>query len=79
MLSYAQSVACNILGAGKVMLTCFKRNEGGMRFYDRLGFSVDASSPRDRRLRSGKVVTTDYVILSRKGEEVEREGEGATD
>jgi N-alpha-acetyltransferase 40 len=67
-MGYLQSVASNIPGVGKAMLTCFVSNERGMAFYRRLGFSTDDFSPRDRKLRGGKVVTSDYVILSwRKG------------
>lgn len=57
-------VAARIGHLDKVMLTCFRSNEAGRRFYDRLGFGVDESSPEDRRLRGGRVVTSDYVILS---------------
>lgn len=70
MKDFALATACNVLagntgvGGGKVMLTCFKSNERGRRFYEGLGFVVDESSPRDRKLRGGKVVTSDYVILS---------------
>jgi hypothetical protein len=48
------------------MLTCFTSNARGRRFYERLGFSVDErTSPRERKLRGGKVVKPDYVIMSK--------------
>ena len=50
----------------KVMLTCFLSNAHGLKFYEKMGFSKDAFSPGDRRLRGGKVLTPDYVILSRR-------------
>lgn len=76
LMGYAQSTASNIPGVGKVMLTCFTRNEGGMRFYDKLGFSTHESSPRERRLRGGRIVTSDYVILIwRRGGDGEEEKE----
>ncbi|KAG6008763.1 hypothetical protein E4U21_003961 [Claviceps maximensis] len=49
----------------KVMLTCFMSNTHARLFYERLGFEVDAVSPRERKLRGGKIVRPDYVILSR--------------
>ena len=48
------------------MLTCFTINTRGRKFYERLGFEVDEkNSPRERKLRGGKIVKPDYVILSR--------------
>ncbi|KAF4125120.1 N-alpha-acetyltransferase 40 [Geosmithia morbida] len=48
-----------------VMLTCFVANEAARAFYRKMGFDVDVSSPRERKLRSGKRSTAEYVILSR--------------
>lgn len=63
--SVVQPVARAVGCLDKVMLTCFKSNEAALGFYTRkLGFVVDESSPADRRLRGGRVVTSDYVILS---------------
>lgn len=60
------NAAENIPGIVKVMLTCFVTNDSGMKFYERLGFTTDDFSPRERKLRGGKTVKPDYVILSRK-------------
>lgn len=70
-MSYVTSAAANIPSVGKVMLTCFTSNTRGRRFYEKLGFDIDeGASPRERRLRGGKVIKPDYVIMSRteKGE-----------
>ncbi|KAK2594998.1 N alpha-acetyl-transferase [Conoideocrella luteorostrata] len=53
-------------GVEKVMLTCFVSNEHARAFYRRLGFDVDESSPGERKLRGGKVVVPDYVVMSRR-------------
>ena len=50
----------------KTMLTCFVSNKGALGFYNRLGFETDEYSPGERKLRGGKVMVPDYVILSRK-------------
>ncbi|KAL7943234.1 acetyltransferase [Trichoderma barbatum] len=59
------TIAENIPSTKKVMLTCFTNNLNGLKFYEKLGFTKDDFSPRDRTLRGGKVVRPDYVILSR--------------
>ncbi|EHK25303.1 uncharacterized protein TRIVIDRAFT_144179 [Trichoderma virens Gv29-8] len=59
------TIAENIPSTKKVMLTCFTSNLNGLKFYEKLGFTKDDFSPRDRTLRGGKVVRPDYVILSR--------------
>ncbi|OJK03872.1 hypothetical protein ASPACDRAFT_57238 [Aspergillus aculeatus ATCC 16872] len=53
------------LGIAKAMLTVFRANGAAIRFYERLGFGIDESSPRPRRLRNGTVKDPDYRILSR--------------
>ncbi|ATY58956.1 Acyl-N-acyltransferase [Cordyceps militaris] len=60
------TAAADRIGGGldKTMLTCFVSNAHARRFYERLGFRVDASSPRPRRLRD-RLLEPDYVILSR--------------
>ncbi|KAG6219724.1 hypothetical protein E4U34_003447 [Claviceps purpurea] len=50
----------------KVMLTCFVSNKHARQFYERLGFEVDACSPRERKLRGGRIVMPDFVIMSRR-------------
>ncbi|VUC29663.1 unnamed protein product [Clonostachys rosea] len=66
LMEYVRVIAENIPSVEKVMLTCFVSNERARRFYGKMGFDLDESSPRDRKLRGGKVVTSDYVILSHR-------------
>ena len=63
MMVLAEDVARRV-GVEKVMLTCFKSNVEARRFYERLGYGIDESSPRDIKTR-GKVHKCDYVILSK--------------
>lgn len=65
LMGYLMDVADNIASVDKVMLTCFVSNASGLEFYEKLGFERDDYSPRERKLRGGKVVMPDYVILSR--------------
>ncbi|KAL2210393.1 hypothetical protein CC79DRAFT_499459 [Sarocladium strictum] len=66
LMSHVTNTARNIPSVNKTMLTCFTSNIRGRRFYERLGFSVDErTSPRERKLRGGKVVKPDYVIMSK--------------
>lgn len=65
-MGYFTDVAENIPSVEKAMLTCFVRNKSALKFYEKLGFSKDDYSPRERKLRGGKVVIPDYVILSRQ-------------
>ncbi|KAI8688844.1 N-alpha-acetyltransferase 40 [Fusarium keratoplasticum] len=65
LMGYLMDVADNIASVDKVMLTCFVSNASGLKFYEKLGFDKDDYSPRERKLRGGKVVIPDYVILSR--------------
>ncbi|KAL1961035.1 hypothetical protein VTO42DRAFT_4923 [Malbranchea cinnamomea] len=60
-----ESIARKIGGLEKTMLTVFRSNEAGRRFYERLGYSVDEFSPPPRRLRGGVVRECDYLILSK--------------
>ncbi|CRG91124.1 hypothetical protein PISL3812_08172 [Talaromyces islandicus] len=53
------------IGLEKAMLTVFKANGGALRFYERLGFSVDEYTPGPRKLRNGTVKEPDYLILSK--------------
>ncbi|KAF5027768.1 hypothetical protein F66182_146 [Fusarium sp. NRRL 66182] len=66
LMSYVVDVAENIPTVEKVMLTCFVSNASAFTFYQKLGFTKDDYSPRERKLRGGKVVVPDYVILSRQ-------------
>ncbi|KAF6814708.1 N-acetyltransferase [Colletotrichum sojae] len=67
------AVAQSIPIVEKVMLTCFVANVSARAFYEKLGFSRDAISPPERKLRFGKVFVPDYVIMSRR---VRGEGTG---
>ncbi|PLN82975.1 GNAT family acetyltransferase Nat4 [Aspergillus taichungensis] len=53
------------VGLEQAMLTCFCSNAAAIRCYNALGYVVDESSPRPRRLRSGVVHEPDYMILSK--------------
>lgn len=64
LMNHVLTAAANTPGVDKTMLSCFRRNDGARRFYERMGFETDASSPRERKLRSGKVVSPEYRILS---------------
>ncbi|KAF7542992.1 hypothetical protein G7Z17_g11108 [Cylindrodendrum hubeiense] len=66
LMGYLMDVAENIQTVEKVMLTCFVSNTSGLKFYEKLGFDKDDYSPRERKLRGGKTVVPDYVILSRR-------------
>ena len=65
LMGYYMDVAENIPSIEKAMLTCFVSNKSALKFYEKLGFTKDGYSPRERKLRGGKVVIPDYVILSR--------------
>ncbi|OAA44544.1 Acyl-CoA N-acyltransferase [Beauveria brongniartii RCEF 3172] len=64
LMSHVTTAADRIGALHKTMLTCFTANTRARRFYENLGFAVDDSSPRPRRLRD-KVVEPEYVILYR--------------
>ena len=55
----------SITGVEKAMLTVFVKNEGAVKFYQRLGYAEDDFSPEPRRLRNGVVKIPDYMILSK--------------
>ncbi|GJN70402.1 hypothetical protein PLIIFM63780_003007 [Purpureocillium lilacinum] len=65
LMGHLIAAAEGIPSVDKAMLTCFASNARARAFYEGLGFGLDESSPRERRLRGGKVVVPDYVILSR--------------
>ncbi|TQV98647.1 hypothetical protein V2A60_007636 [Cordyceps javanica] len=64
LMGHVTAAADRIGALDKTMLTCFVANAHARRFYERLGFDVDESSPRPRRLRD-RVVEPEYVILCR--------------
>ncbi|KAF7867244.1 hypothetical protein EAF04_005327 [Stromatinia cepivora] len=70
LMSLLTSIARAIPGVEKTMLTCFTANEEALSFYKKLGYEKDEYSPEPKRLKGGKAVESDYVILSRG---VERE------
>jgi len=65
LMAYHESVAVNTPPIEKVMLTCFLSNEKALKFYHKLGFAKDEISPVPRKLRGGKIVNPDYMILSK--------------
>lgn len=65
LMNYLADTAEHIPSVQKVMLTCFVCNTHALAFYHKLGYTTDDFSPRPRKLRGGKVVTPDYVVLSR--------------
>ncbi|KAI9171729.1 putative N-acetyltransferase [Paramyrothecium foliicola] len=65
LMQHVMDVAENVPSVRKTMLTCFLSNLNGRNFYEKMGFVTDPSSPGERKLRGGKVVKPDYVILSR--------------
>ncbi|KAK3320166.1 acyl-CoA N-acyltransferase [Cercophora scortea] len=73
LMSFHTTVAERLPPITKVMLTCYVANQRGLAFYKKLGFAEDYISPQPRKLRSGKVVKPDYVILSKV---VRKDGDG---
>ncbi|ORY57871.1 acyl-CoA N-acyltransferase [Pseudomassariella vexata] len=65
LISFLEDVAVNVPTVEKVMLTCFTSNKRALDFYKKLGFKKDDISPEPRRLRYGKEVVPDYVIMSK--------------
>ncbi|KAI9816053.1 MAG: hypothetical protein M1827_002045 [Pycnora praestabilis] len=53
------------VGLGKAMLTVFVKNEVGVNFYERLGYTEDEFSPPAKRLRNGLVRRPNYIIMSK--------------
>lgn len=49
----------------KAMLTVFKSNKGAVKWYDRMGYSVDDFSPQPRVMRNGTIKEPKYIILSK--------------
>ncbi|KAF2218928.1 acyl-CoA N-acyltransferase, partial [Elsinoe ampelina] len=53
------------VGVHKSMLTVFRSNDKAVKWYERLGYTVDEYSPPDKKLRGDKVKQADYLILSK--------------
>ncbi|KAJ3488869.1 hypothetical protein NLG97_g6106 [Lecanicillium saksenae] len=66
LMGHVTAAADRIETLEKTMLTCFVSNAHARRFYENLGFDVDESSPRPRRLRRDKVIEPEYVILYKR-------------
>jgi N-alpha-acetyltransferase 40 len=64
LMSIAERIA-QAVGVDKTMLTVFTRNQGAFEFYKSLGYGTDIISPRETKLRGGKVLLPDYAILSK--------------
>lgn len=59
--------ACELARVGRcsgVSLTVFLANTKALEWYRRLGYELTEGSPRDRRLRSGRVVKPEYYIMN---------------
>ncbi|KAI9807877.1 MAG: hypothetical protein M1825_005183 [Sarcosagium campestre] len=50
----------------KSMLTVFAENEKARRFYERIGYEFDESTPNATKLRNGKVSEPGYFIMSKR-------------
>lgn len=66
LMGYLVEAAESMPSVQKVMLTCFVCNDKARMFYEKLGFGVDEFSPRERKLRGGKTVIPDHIIMSRR-------------
>ncbi|KMP07017.1 hypothetical protein CIRG_06698 [Coccidioides immitis RMSCC 2394] len=53
------------IGLEKAMLTVYKSNKSGIKFYERLGYAEDEFSPRPMKLRNGHVKDFDYMVFSK--------------
>ncbi|KAM5443587.1 N alpha-acetyl-transferase [Microsporum ferrugineum] len=63
LLRIFEDIGRNV-GLQKGMLTVFKSNRSATRFYERIGFMEDASSPKPTKLRNGRMREFDYMIMS---------------
>lgn len=64
-MALLDEVANKVETVEKVMLTVFLRNDRAVRFYYRIGFETDETSPPPRTLRDGTIVDGAYLILSK--------------
>ncbi|QDS69018.1 hypothetical protein FKW77_009576 [Venturia effusa] len=65
LMSLNETIARN-LGLEKCILTVFTCNVRAEALYRALGYTEDEDSPKERVLRSGKVVRPKYLILSKE-------------
>lgn len=65
LMKHLEFIGSKVPGAAKIMLTCFLRNQAGISFYEKLGYSRDEFSPLPQVLRDGTKVESDYIILSK--------------
>ncbi|KAF2810186.1 acyl-CoA N-acyltransferase [Mytilinidion resinicola] len=64
LMHIAETIAQGI-GLAEVMLTVFTSNVAAAKFYQKLGFSKDGTSPEPRVLRNGLEKPPDYLIMSK--------------
>ncbi|EGV60734.1 hypothetical protein CANTEDRAFT_111433 [Yamadazyma tenuis ATCC 10573] len=56
------------LSSKRTSLTVFSANEKALKWYSKLGYHRSPDSPKDRRLRSGKLVKPTYYLMTRTNE-----------
>jgi N-alpha-acetyltransferase 40 len=66
LMGFLETVAYNIDGVDKLMLTVFTCNQRALEFYQKTDFVRDDISPQPRILRGGKVKLPEYQILSKR-------------
>lgn len=66
LMGCLETVARNVDGMEKLMLTVFTCNARALAFYRRCGLETDDMSPRRRKLRGGVVKDPDYAIMSKR-------------
>lgn len=66
LMQLLDSVAAKIPTVEKVMLTCFTQNTRAFKFYTKIGYGIDPSTPPIKQLRNGTKVGSDYMILSKR-------------
>lgn len=65
-MNHVTAVADSIPTLEKTMLTCFVCNDHARCFYENLGFGMDESSPQRKKLRGGRVIEPEYIIMARQ-------------
>ncbi|KAM7191147.1 Acyl-CoA N-acyltransferase [Naviculisporaceae sp. PSN 640] len=66
LMGFHAEIAQNLPPITKIMLTVFLANQRALKFYKKLGFEEDPISPGPRKLRFGKIVNPDYMIMSKR-------------